>query len=141
MLRLELEIALLDGSVTVENLPEAWDQRMQSYLGLTPPDVASGVLQDVHWSFGGVGYFPTYALGNVISAQLWNQIKIDLPELDSQIEKGQFNNLLDWLRQNIHRHGAKFEPQVLVEKVTGSKINPQPYLAYLESKYKAIYGI
>ena len=141
MLRLEMEIAMLDGSVSVDDLPEAWNQRMQSYIGLTPPDDTQGVLQDIHWSFGGIGYFPTYALGNVISAQWWEKIGMDLPDLESQMQKGQFGDLLDWLRQNIHRHGAKFEPQVLVEKVTGSKIIPQPYLNYLENKYKALYGI
>jgi len=141
MLRLELEIGMLDGSIPVDQLPEAWNQKFKSYLGITPPDDAHGVLQDVHWSFGGVGYFPTYALGNVVSAQLWEKIKSDLPNLDDSIERGRFEDLLGWLRQNIHRHGAKFQPQVLIERVTGSKIDPVPYLNYLEKKYRGIYEL
>jgi carboxypeptidase Taq len=141
MLRLELEIAMLEGQIDVADLPDAWNQKAKAYLGLTPPNDAQGVLQDVHWSFGGIGYFPTYALGNVVSAQWWEKIKTDLPNLDEQIQNGQFGDLLGWLRQAIHRHGAKFAPQILVEKVTGSKINPQPYLNYLEAKYQQIYQI
>jgi len=139
MLRLELEIGMLNGSIDVADLPEAWNSKMKSYLGVTPPNDAQGVLQDVHWSFGGIGYFPTYALGNVVSAQWWEKIKTDLPNLDDQIQKGEFEDLLGWLRQNIHRHGAKFDPQSLVKKITGSPINPYPYLAYLENKYRQIY--
>ena len=141
MLRLELEIALMEGSLAVKDLPEAWNARAQEYLGLQPPNDALGVLQDVHWSGGMIGYFPTYALGNLVSAQLWECICRDIPDLDGQIEQGQFNSLLEWLRKHIHRHGAKFEPQVLVERVTGSKIDPQPYIRYLQSKFGAIYGL
>lgn len=141
MLRLELEIALMEGSLAVKDLPAAWNERMQEYLGVTPPDNANGVLQDVHWSSGLLGYFPTYALGNLISAQLWEKIEADLPQLDEQIRSGQFGGLLGWLREKIHMHGAKFEPQALVQQVTGSKIDPQPYLRYLNQKYGAIYGL
>ncbi len=139
MLRLELEIAMLKGDVAVKDIPDAWNERMQSYLGLTPPDDAHGVLQDIHWAFGGIGYFPTYALGNVISAQVWQKINADIPDLDEQMEKGKFSVLLTWLRENIHRHGAKYEPQDLVQRITGSKIVPEPYLNYLESKYRQVY--
>lgn len=141
MLRLELEIALLEGELQVADLPEAWNSRMKTYLGLTPPDDASGVLQDIHWAFGGLGYFPTYALGNVISAQFWQKMMVDVPTLEQQIEKGDFNELLSWLHKNIHCHGAKYEPQTLVHMVTGSKIDPEPYLNYLETKYRQIYPI
>ena len=141
MLRLELEIAMLKGDVAVKDIPDAWNERMQSYLGLTPPDDAHGVLQDIHWAFGGIGYFPTYALGNVISAQLWQKINADIPNLDEQMEKGKYSALLNWLRENIHRHGAKYEPQDLVERITGSKVTPEPYLKYLESKYRQVYSM
>jgi carboxypeptidase Taq len=141
MLRLELEIALMEGSLAVGDLPEAWNQRMKDYLGLTPPNDAQGVLQDVHWSGGLIGYFSTYALGNLISAQLWERIQRDLPGLESQIERGEFSALLGWLRENIHRHGSKFEPQELVMRVTGSKIDPQPYVRYLQSKFSDIYSL
>jgi len=141
MLRLELEIALMEGSLAVKDLPEAWNTRSQEYLGLTPPNDALGVLQDIHWSGGMIGYFPTYALGNLVSAQLWERIGHDIPDLEDQIERGEFSSLLSWLREKIHQHGAKFEPQALVEQVTGSKIDPKPYMRYLQSKYAEIYGL
>jgi carboxypeptidase Taq len=141
MLRLELEIALIEGTLEVRHLPEAWNTKMKEYLGVTPPNDRLGVLQDVHWSSGLVGYFPTYALGNLVSAQLWEVIQKEIPDLLEQFEQGQFSSLLAWLRQNIHRHGAKFEPQELIEKVTGSHINPAPYLHYLKSKYSDIYDL
>jgi carboxypeptidase Taq len=141
MLRMELEIALMEGSLSVADLPEAWNERMRDYLGLTPPDVALGVLQDVHWSGGSIGYFPTYALGNLISVQLWEKAQADIPDLRDQIRQGRFDGLLGWLRENVHRHGAKFEPQELVERATGSKIDPQPYLRYLRNKFGQIYGL
>jgi carboxypeptidase Taq len=140
MLRLEMEIALLDRKYEVRDLPEIWRTRMQEYLGVVPKDDAHGVLQDIHWAGGLIGYFPTYALGNVISAQIWESVKKDLPDLDDQIARGNFEPLLTWLRQNIHVHGAKFETQELVQKVTGSKIDPNPYLGYLETKFKEVYS-
>lgn len=141
MLRLELEIALIEGSLDVKDLPEAWNSRMQEYLGVTPPNDADGVLQDVHWSSGLIGYFSTYALGNLVSAQLWERINNDIPTLSKQIREGKFEELLSWLIEHIHRHGSKFEPQELVEHVTGSKIDPAPYMRYLETKYGEIYGL
>lgn len=141
MLRLELEIALMEGKMQVKDLPEAWNQRMRDYLGITPPNDRLGVLQDVHWSGGSIGYFPTYALGNLVSAQIWQVVKKDLPDLEEQIAQGKFSELLNWLRIHIHRHGAKFEPQTLVQRVTGSKIDPQPYVEYLRAKYSDIYQL
>ena len=141
MLRLELEIALMDGSVEVKDLPEAWNARMLDYLGLVPENDADGVLQDIHWSGGMIGYFSTYALGNLISVQLWEKIVSDISDIEDQIRSGEFQSLLTWLRENIHRHGAKFEPQELVQRVTGSKIDAAPYMCYLNSKYGDIYGI
>jgi carboxypeptidase Taq len=141
MLRLEIEIGLMEGTLDVKDLPEIWNTRMQSYLGMTPPDDAKGVLQDVHWSAGYFGYFATYALGNIVSLQLWEKIYQDLPNLEDQIRLGRFSELLYWTRENIHRHGTKFEPQELIERVTGSKINPQPYMRYLQTKYGNIYQL
>lgn len=140
MLRLEIEIALLEGHLTVKDLPEYWNLKTQEYLGVNPPDDARGVLQDAHWSTGKFGYFPTYALGNLISAQLWEKINQDLPDLDAQISRGEFGGLLAWQREKIHRHGSKFEPQDLVRQAAGSGIDPEPYMAYLERKYSEIYG-
>jgi carboxypeptidase Taq len=114
---------------------------MREYLSINPPNDSAGVLQDVHWSGGMIGYFPTYALGNIISVQLWEKINSDIPDLSEHIRRGEFSQLLDWLRTKIHRHGAKYEPQDLVMKVTGSKIDPQPYLRYLRQKYGEIYNL
>ncbi|HSO13962.1 MAG TPA: carboxypeptidase M32 [Anaerolineales bacterium] len=141
MLRLELEIAMVEGRVAIKDLPEIWNTKMQEYLGITPPNDAKGVLQDIHWSYGSIGYFSTYALGNLVSAQLWERINMDIRNLDDQIRKGNFSELLGWLRKNIHQHGQKYEPQVLVEKVAGSKITPEPYVRYLTKKYSEIYGL
>lgn len=141
MLRLELEVAMVEGKLAIKDLPEIWNTKMQEYLGVTPPNDAKGVLQDIHWSGGMIGYFSTYALGNLISAQLWEKISQDIPDLDSQIRKGDFRQLLDWLRRNVHKYGKKHEPQTLVEKVTGSKITYEPYIRYLTKKFGEIYGL
>lgn len=140
MLRLELEIALMEGKLETRDLPEAWNSRMQSYLGLMPPSDLEGVLQDVHWSSGLIGYFPSYALGNLVGAQLWEVIRREIPDLDDQFRGGEFQVLLSWLRKNIHQHGRKFEPQELMVRVTGSKIDPAPYVRYLTEKINGIYG-
>ena len=141
MLRLELEIALMEGKLKVADLPEAWNDRMMDYLGVVPPNDADGVLQDVLWSAGIFGYFPTYALGNLVSNQLWEKINKDIPELSSQIQNGNFAELLAWLRENVHRHGAKFKPQHLVKRIVGSEIAPEAYLKYLNDKFGAIYEL
>jgi carboxypeptidase Taq len=141
MLRLELEIALMEGSLEVKDLPAAWNSRMKEYLGVTPPNDSSGVLQDIHWSHGYFGYFSTYALGNLVSAQLWETINADIPGLEKDIAQGEFKPLLAWLREKVHRHGAKFEPQDLIRKVTGTGITPEPYMRYLTAKYSEIYHL
>ncbi len=141
MLRLELEIALIEGGIEVGQLPEAWNARMKDYLGLMPPDDARGVLQDVHWSGGMFGYFPTYALGNLISAQLWEKHRSENPSLDNQLRRGDFSDLLAWLREKVHAHGRKYDPADLVKRITGSSIEPGPYVCYLEEKYGEIYGL
>jgi carboxypeptidase Taq len=140
MLRVELEIAMLEGSVTVADLPEAWRARMQEYLGVTPESDAMGVLQDIHWSAGLFGYFATYTLGNLIAAQLWETFLRVNPSRDSEVRAGDFAPLLQWLRTNLHQYGRMFEPQELVTRVTGSKIDPAPYLRYLTTKYGEVYG-
>ena len=141
MLRLELEIAMMEGSLAVKDLPEAWNDRVQSYLGVVPENDRLGVLQDVHWSAGLIGYFPTYALGNLVSVQLWEAMEKEIPNLEDQIANGKFGDLLGWLRKSVHQHGAKFEPQELMQMVTGSKIDPEPYVSYLDKKYKTIYNL
>ena len=141
MLRFEVELALVENRLQVKDLPDYWNTKFNEYFGITPPDNSRGVLQDVHWSAGYIGYFPTYSIGNVISVQLWETVRKDIPNLDELIEKAEFQPLLGWLVENVHHHGAKYECQELVQRVTGSKIDPKPYLGYLETKYKDIYGI
>ncbi|MEO0248686.1 MAG: carboxypeptidase M32 [candidate division WOR-3 bacterium] len=141
MLRFEIELALLENRVTVGDLPDLWNTKMQEYLGITPPDDARGVLQDVHWSSGYLGYFPTYALGNLISAQMWETIHQEIPDLPDQIRAGKFDSLLRWLREKVHRWGAKYDPQELVQRVTGAPIGATAYLRYLTRKFGEIYGL
>ena len=141
MLRLEMEIALMEGSLAVKDAREAWNEKFKAYLGLVPPDDAHGVLQDVHWSFGGLGYFPTYALGNLVSVQIWERMTRDIPDVEEQIGEAKFDGLLAWLREHVHIFGAKYEPQELMVKVTGSRITPEPYMRYLETKFGEIYAL
>ena len=141
ILRFELEQDILAGNVELQDLPEAWNARMDEYLGIDVPDDASGVLQDVHWSAGVIGYFPTYSLGNVMSVQIWEAVRRDLPDLDDRVEAGDFAPLRDWLRDRIHRHGRKFTPQETLERCTGSTIDPEPYLRYLKGKVAELYGV
>lgn len=141
ILRYELERDLIDGVITVADLPRLWKEKMEAYLGITPPNDREGVLQDIHWADGMFGYFPTYSLGNVYAAQFTKKLKADLPNYDELVESGNFKPILAWLKENIHRHGALLEPSELVKKVTGEEINPQYFVEYIEAKYKGIYEI
>jgi len=140
LLRFELECELFEGELEPRDLPEAWNERTQSYLGIEVPDDAHGVLQDVHWAGGDFGYFPTYSLGNVIAAQLWEKAREALPDLDNQIEAGDFEPLREWLREHVHRHGRKFSAAEVVERATGRPIEVGPYVRYLTSKFRTLYG-
>lgn len=139
MLRMELEIALLEQEITVDDLPEAWREKMREYLGVVPENDTQGALQDVHWACGMIGYFPTYALGNLISAQIREKAAEDLPELPAQISRGELAPLREWLTEKLYRHGAKYYPSELVRMITGGGIDPRPYLDYLNRKYRAVY--
>ena len=140
MLRLELEIALIEGSLAVKDLPDAWNSRMEEYLGVRPPADRLGVLQDIHWSAGLFGYFATYALGNLIAAQLWEKFGSLEPSRDDLIRRGDFSRLRSWLKSELHQHGRMYQPQELVTRITGGPIDPEPYLRYLEGKYTAVYA-
>jgi carboxypeptidase Taq len=135
ILRFELEQELLAGSIELEQLPEIWNQRMHDYLGVEPPNDALGVLQDMHWAVGAIGYFSTYALGNVISGQLWEKVNAEIPDLQDQFERGEFGALAGWLGQTLWRHGRKFRPRELIERTAGGGLDPEPYLSYLRGKY------
>ena len=141
MLRYELEKQLLKGTLAVEDLPEAWKERMHAYLGVTPATNADGVMQDTHWSGGSIGYFPTYTLGNVVSVQLFEAARRAHPSLLEDIGRGQFATLLGWLRQHVHRHGRKFLPKEIIKRATGTDLTPEPYLQYLRSKFSDVYGV
>jgi carboxypeptidase Taq len=141
MLRMEIEIALMEGKLAVSELPEVWKAKMDEYLGVKPTSDADGVLQDIHWAGGMIGYFSTYALGNLVSVQLWEKINQEITDLDEQIRQGEFSGLLDWLIKNVHVHGKKYEPQELVKQITGSKIDAAPYMRYLTKKYTEIYNL
>jgi len=137
ILRFELEQDLIDDRLAIADLPEAWNARMEKYLGVQVPDDARGVLQDMHWAGGALGYFPTYALGNVMSVQIWERAIEDLGDLDERFERGEFDDLREWLTEHLYRLGAKFTPQETVERVTGSRIDAKPYVRYLREKLAA----
>ena len=141
LLRFELEVALLEGELQVSELPAAWNAKMEEYLGVTPENEAAGALQDVHWSAGLFGYFPTYTIGNVLSAQLFDEANRARPNIREEMGDGEFGTLLGWLRENIHRHGSRFDPDVLIERATGRPLETAPYLRYLKDKFGELYGL
>ena len=137
ILRFELEQEMINGRIALKDLPELWAQKMDEYLGIEVPDDAHGVLQDTHWASGSIGYFATYLLGTVMSVQIWRKVLDDLPDLEEQIESGEFGALREWLGEHVHRHGRKFSPQETLRRATGATIDPKPYLAYLRARYGA----
>ncbi len=141
ILRFELEIELISGQLEVADVPEAWNSRFQDYFGITPSNDAQGCLQDVHWSAGLQGYFATYALGNLLSVQYYNQALKAHPNIPNEFAQGKFDTLLTWLNENIHQHGRKFTSAELTKRVTGESIQSRDYIAYLQSKFGDIYGL
>jgi carboxypeptidase Taq len=141
MLRFDLERALLSGDLRAADLPAAWAEKSKELLGIVPPDDARGVLQDMHWASGLFGYFPTYAVGNMISSQLWAAALKAEPGVPASLARGDGAPLLGWLRENVHRHGRKFGAEELVRRACGAPISPKPYLDYLRAKFGALYGV
>lgn len=141
ILRFELEQELIEGRLAVKDLPEAWNQRFRDSLGLEVRDDAHGVLQDVHWSAGLIGYFPTYALGNLIAGHLWQKAHQDIPDLQERIGAGELAPLREWLRENVHRHGSKFTSVELLERVVGEPVAVRPFVSYLKAKLADVYGL
>jgi carboxypeptidase Taq len=141
MLRYEIEKELIGGEIEAKDLPAIWNQKMQDYLGITPSNDTVGVLQDVHWSFGGIGYFPSYSLGNLYAAQILRTIQKDLPDFDYYIENGRFDLIQEWLKENIHQYGKLYTPNELIVKVTGEDLNADYLVEYLEKKYSEVYGL
>ena len=139
LLRFELEVALIEGSLSVADLPAAWNAKMEEYLGVVPKNDSAGVLQDIHWADGLFGYFPTYAIGSVLSVQLFDAALKAHPEIPEEISSGRFSTLLGWLRENVHRHGSRYYPHELVERATGHPLDTALYLRYLEDKFGELY--
>jgi carboxypeptidase Taq len=142
-LRFELELALLSGDLTVADLPGAWNDRFAELFGLAVPDDSRGCLQDIHWSFGGIGYFPTYTLGNLYAAQFMSAAKRDLgaDALTADFQRGEFSRLKGWLLHNIHQHGQRFRAGELCRRATGVPLSPQPFVAYLNEKYGRLFNV
>jgi len=139
-IRFELEDGLINERIDPEDLPNIWNKLMKKYLGVVPTSDSEGVLQDVHWSYGSFGYFPTYTLGNLYAAQFANSIRREI-DIEKLCEKGDFGPILSWLRTNIHQHGSLYWPDELVRKVTGEQLNAKYFLAYVKEKYKRVYSL
>ncbi|MBI5301598.1 MAG: carboxypeptidase M32 [Chloroflexi bacterium] len=141
IVRFELEQEIMQGALALKDIPEAWNARMKQYLGVDVPNDAQGCLQDVHWSVGLLGYFPTYQLGNIVSAQIWEKALADIPDLYTQFEHGEFMVLREWLREKLHRHGRKFTPQETLQRVVGAPMDVALYMRYLKTKFGEIYEL
>ena len=141
MLRFELEQALIDGGLKAEDIPGVWNETFEKYLGIIPPDDARGCLQDIHWSGGGIGYFPTYALGNLYAAQFFEQARQDVGDLDTQFAEGVFEPLKNWLTEKIYSQGQRYRAYELIEVVTGKPLSHEPLMRHLRAKYEPLYGI
>jgi carboxypeptidase Taq len=141
MLRFDLERRMIRNEIALNDIPEAWNSGMKDLLGVTPPNDAQGCLQDIHWSIGMFGYFPTYALGNLYAAQFFEAAKQAMPDLDEQFARGELRPLREWLRENVHRHGKRYRAGELVKVVSGRDLSPQPFIDYLNAKFKPLYGL
>ena len=140
LLRFEIERAIIKGDVKIDDIPGEWDSRFEKYFGLKVDNIANGCLQDVHWSAGLMGYFPTYSLGNLYSAMFFDQAKKDMPDIYEQFERGEYLKLRNWLKENIHQHGGRYSAVDLCKKVTGKELSHKPLIAYMTEKFSEIYG-
>jgi carboxypeptidase Taq len=139
MVRFEIECDVLSEKLAVKDMPEAWNAKYEQYLGIRPSTDSEGCLQDVHWSMGSIGYFPTYSMGNILSYQIWNALSRDVKDPFDKIANGDFAPILGWLQENMYSKGKKYTPKELVHIMTGESINPKYYLEGLEAKYREIY--
>jgi carboxypeptidase Taq len=141
MLRFELELAVFEEKLKVADLPEAWNAKMQAYLGIVPPDFASGVMQDIHWSNALFAYFPTYSLGNILSVQLFEKAATQMGDLNAMFARGEYQPLLHWLSHAVLRHGKTHLPPELIVRATGKPLGAAPYLGYLKEKFSGLYAL
>ncbi len=140
IIRFEIEKALLEGSLKVKDIPAVWNQKMQDYLGITPSNDAEGCLQDVHWGFGLIGYFPTYVLGNLYAAQFFHTFEKAHPDWQARISQGELGFIREWLRTNIHQYGRQYTPEEFVQRISGKPLHESDYVNYLTTKYKEVYN-
>ncbi len=141
ILRYEIEKALIKGEIEVKDLPQIWNDKMEEYLGIRPSHDGEGVLQDVHWSGGALGYFPSYALGYIYASQIKNKMNEDIPNYDELMEEGNFTPIKEWLIEHVHQHGKMKKPLEIIEDITGEGLNPKYLIEYLEKKYKSVYEL
>ena len=141
ILRYELEKGLFDGSLSVENLPKYWNMKMEEYLGICPELDSDGILQDIHWSMGAFGYFPSYTLGAIYACQFYNALKREISDVEQEIKKGRFAGIKYWLNEKIHSQGKLYSINELVQNVTGETLNPDFFIDYLKKKYSTIYDL
>jgi carboxypeptidase Taq len=141
VVRFELERALLSGDLSPADLPAAWNERMREYLGVTVRNDNEGVMQDIHWAESMVGYFPAYAIGNLIAAQLWEAARAQLPELDGELSKGELQGLREWLREHVHHDGSRYNDEELLQRVVGGGVAVAPFVSYLKAKLGDVYGV
>ncbi len=140
MVRYELEKQMIEEDVPVDKLPGLWNQKYQEYLGITPNNDKEGILQDVHWSMGDMGYFPSYALGNAFAAQIYHTMKKELP-VEELLRKGKIAEITAYLREHIHQYGASKEPREMLKALTGEEFNPDYYIQYLKEKFEQVYQL
>jgi len=141
VVRFEIERDLIRGDLAVEDVPEAWNDKYEQYLGIRPDTDSEGCLQDIHWSHGNFGYFPTYSLGSVMAAQLYAAAEDDIDDLDAKVAAAEFDDLQEWLASNVHRHGARYETNELVERATGEGLSADAFTDYVEEKYGELYDL
>lgn len=141
IIRYEIEKMFINGEVSVDDLPRIWNEKYREYLGIEPANDAEGILQDVHWSGGLIGYFPSYALGNLYNAQLLHQLKKEIPDYAQVVENGEFGIIKDWLVEKIHKHGAVYMPAELIKMATGEELNAKYFIEYINDKYSEVYGL
>jgi carboxypeptidase Taq len=139
MIRYEIEKELIDGKLAVEDLPRIWNEKYEAYLGVKPETDTLGVLQDIHWSQGSIGYFPSYALGNAFAAQIYHTMEQEL-KIEDALRAGDLKVITDWLKEKIHRHGMVKKSRQLLQEITGEDFNPQYYIDYLKEKYESLYA-
>lgn len=141
IIRYEIEKQLINGEIEIDDLPGIWREKYIKYLGIEPKNDSEGVLQDMHWSDGSFGYFPSYTLGNLYGAQFLNKMKKDIPSLCEQISSGDLFAINKWLKENIHKFGLIYEPEDIIKRVTGEELNAKYFIEYLEEKFKKIYNL